>query len=238
MRSKILVLVCAAAVEVAMVTGCATTAQKTSVQAQAEDIQRPQFETFELPLPSEGSLWTDAGSTKLFGDMRASEIGDLVTVRISEKPTGKLSAKTETSRDSSVDAGIDDLLGYMKALQAKNPPNFDRKSMFKASFKPSFVGEGKNNRQGEVEAYVTARVVQVLPNGHLRILGKQEIRVNNETQYIALSGIIRPEDIDTNNEIQSAYIADARIAYSGKGVIADKQRPGWLTRVLDNAWPF
>ncbi len=237
MRPKILVPIAIVAVVMATLSGCATTPQKAAVQTQAEDIQRPRFETFELPLPSEGSLWTDAGSTKLFGDMRASQIGDLVTVRISEKPTGELSAKTETSRDSSMEAGIDDLLGYMKALEGKNS-RLDRKSLFKASFKPSFIGEGRNNREGELEAYVTARVVQVLPNGNLRILGKQEIRVNNETQYITLSGIIRPEDIDTNNEIQSAYVADARIAYSGKGVIADKQRPGWLMRVVDNAWPF
>lgn len=237
MRSKILVLICMVAAGVAIFPGCATTPQKTSVQAQAEDIQRPQFEPFEVPLPSEGSLWTDHGSTRLFGDMRASQIGDLVTVRISEKPRGALSAKTETSRDSSMEASIDDLLGYMKVLEGKNS-RLDRKSMLKANFKPSFVGEGKNNRDGELEAYVTARVVQVLPNANLRIFGKQEIRVNNETQYITLSGIIRPEDIDTNNEIQSAYVADARIAYSGKGVIADKQRPGWLMRVVDHAWPF
>jgi len=237
MKPKILVPIGIVAAVMAALSGCAATPQKTSVQAQAEDIQRPRFEIFELPLPSEGSLWTDAGSTKLFGDMRASQIGDLVTVRISEKPTGELSAKTETSRDSSMEAGIDDLLGYMKALEGKNS-RLDRKSLFKANFKPSFIGEGRNNREGELEAYVTARVVQVLPNGNLRISGKQEIRVNNETQYITLSGIIRPEDIDTNNEIQSAYVADARIAYSGKGVIADKQRPGWLMRVVDNAWPF
>jgi len=237
MKPKILVPIGIVAAVMATLSGCATTPQKASVEAQAEDIQRPRFETFELPLPSEGSLWTDAGSTKLFGDMRASQIGDLVTVRISEKPRGKLSAKTETSRDSGIEAGIDDLLGYMKALEGKNS-RLDRKSMFKANLKSDFVGEGKNNRDGELEAYVTARVVQVLPNGNLRIFGKQEIRVNNETQYITLSGIIRPEDVDTNNEIQSAYVADARIAYSGKGVIADKQRPGWLMRVVDNAWPF
>jgi len=237
MKLKILVPIGIVAAVMATLSGCATTPPEVSVQAQAEDIQRPRFETFELPLPSEGSLWTDAGSTKLFGDMRASQIGDLVTVRISEKPTGELSAKTETARDSSIGAGIDDLLGYMKALQEKNP-NFDRKNMFNADFKSDFIGEGKNNREGQLEAYVTARVIQVLPNGNLRIFGKQEIRVNNETQYITLSGIIRPEDIDTNNEIQSAYVADARIAYAGKGVIADKQRPGWLMRVVDKAWPF
>ena len=135
-------------------------------------------------------------------------------------------------------------MGYMKALEDKNKKSgtdssrFDRTSMFKANFKPSFTGQGTNNREGELDAYVTARVVQVLANSNLRILGRQEIMVNNETQHITISGIIRTEDIDTNNEVQSTYVADARIEYSGKGVIADKQRPGWLMRVLDRVWPF
>jgi flagellar L-ring protein precursor FlgH len=200
-------------------------------------LQGPGFETFEPPAPSEGSLWAEAGSTRLFVDIRAREVGDLVTVRISEKPTGKLNAKSETSRDSSIEAGITDLLGYLKAVQGNNA-NFDRTSMFKANFKPSFKGEGTSNRQGELDAYITARVIQVMANGNLRISGRQEIKVNNEVQYITLSGIIRPEDINTNNEVQSTFIADARIEYSGKGVIADRQRPGWLMRTLDYIWPF
>ena len=244
MTSKIAILICSTLAGITILSGCATTAQKTSVQALTDNTQSPEFETLQQPAPAEGSLWADAGSTSLFVDMRARHVGDLVTVRISEKPTGKLYAKTKTSRDSSIAAGITALLGYMKALEEKNKKSgastsrLDRTSMFKANFTPSFTGEGTNDRTGELDAYITARVVQVLPNGNLRISGKQEIKVNNETQYITISGIIYPEDIDVNNQIQSTYVADARIEYSGKGVIADKQRPGWLMRILDHVWPF
>ena len=244
MKAGISVLVCVVVVGMTILSGCATTAQMAAPEVQTEETQGPQFETMSPVVSSEGSLWTDTGSIRLFSDMRAREVGDLVTVRISEKPTGKLYAQTQTSRDSSIEAGITDALGYMKALEDKNKKSgtdssrFDRTSMFKANFKPSFTGQGTNNREGELDAYVTARVVQVLANGNLRILGRQEIMVNNETQHITISGIIRTEDIDTNNEVQSTYVADARIEYSGKGVIADKQRPGWLMRVLDRVWPF
>jgi flagellar L-ring protein precursor FlgH len=221
-------------------SGCASTVGKVdtaSVQAPVGDIQGSQLEAYPLPEPSEGSLWADAGSTKLFVDMRAREVGDLVTVQISETPSAKLDANTKTSRDSSIEAGITDLLGYMKALEEKNK-RLDRTSMFKSNFKTSFDGKGSSDRSGTVIASITARVVQVLPNGNLRISGKREVRVNNETQYITISGIIRPEDIEQDNVIQSTYVADARVEYTGKGVIADKQRPGWLTRILDHVWPF
>jgi flagellar L-ring protein precursor FlgH len=127
-------------------------------------------------------------------------------------------------------------MGVMEGIGGKHA--LDRTSMFKANFKPSFTGEGSNNRDGELDAYITARVIQVLSSGNMRIRGRQEIKVNSETQHITISGIIRPEDIDTNNEVQSTYVADARIEYSGQGAIADKQRPGWLMRALDHIWPF
>lgn len=237
MKSRIALLSCVASMMLTIFSACATTGRKPPVQVDNYDMRGPGFETLEPYVPSEGSLWAEAGSTRLFVDMRAREVGDLVTVRISEKPTGKLYAKTQTSRDSSIEAGITDFLGYLKQLQADRP-DLDRTSLFKAKFKPSFKGQGTNDREGELDAYITARVIEVFPNGNLRISGKQEIKVNNETQYISISGIIRPEDISTNNEIQSTYIADARIEYSGKGVIADKQHPGWLIRILDFIWPF
>ena len=81
-------------------------------------------------------------------------------------------------------------------------------------------------------------VTKVLPNGNLVIIGKREIRVNQETQYITLSGIVRPDDIGPTNEVSSTYMADAKIVYSGTGPLADKQRPGWLGRAIDHVWPF
>ncbi|MCU0595896.1 MAG: flagellar basal body L-ring protein FlgH, partial [Desulfobacterota bacterium] len=79
---------------------------------------------------------------------------------------------------------------------------------------------------------------RVFPNGYLYIRGKREIWVNNEKQYILLSGTIRPEDINAKNEVASTYVADAEIVYAGVGPVADKQKPGWLGRVVDYVWPF
>ncbi len=124
---------------------------------------------------------------------------------------------------------------YKLLNRAQNPGTDD---LMLASLGLKFDGKGSSDRKGHVKAYVSALVEFVLPNGNLYIKGGREIRVNNETQYINISGIIRPEDISSSNEISSAYVADARIAYSGKGPVADKQKPGWLGRVVDHVWPF
>ena len=87
-------------------------------------------------------------------------------------------------------------------------------------------------------SYVSAVVLQVFPNGNMLISGRREVKVNSETEYITLSGIVRAEDISTANEVSSAYVAEAKISYSGKGPVADKQRPGWLMGVIDYVWPF
>ncbi|MDD5434003.1 MAG: flagellar basal body L-ring protein FlgH, partial [Nitrospira sp.] len=99
-------------------------------------------------------------------------------------------------------------------------------------------GSGTTSRSSQLTAVMTAKVLDVLPNGNLVIDGKHEVSVNNETQIISISGIIRPEDIGPGNTILSTYIADAKITYSGSGVISDKQRVGWLVRVMDFIWPF
>ena len=87
-------------------------------------------------------------------------------------------------------------------------------------------------------ATVAARVVNVLPDGLLRIEGARQTKVNNETQYLVVAGLIRSRDVASDNSVLSTQIADAQISYYGEGVIADKQKPGWLTRLLDNIWPF
>jgi flagellar L-ring protein precursor FlgH len=237
MRFKVLTTAFIFLLGVIVLSGCVTTpSQSKNLQAHTQDVRGYEFETLKAPVPSEGSLWTDGSSRGLFADSRAMQVGDLVTIRVSEKPSGSLSAKTNTSRDSSIDAGITNFLGIMETY-GKNH-SLDPDHLFKANIENEFKGDGSNSRDGELDAYITARVIQVLSNGNLRILGRQEIQVNTETQHITVSGIVRPEDINTNNEVQSTYIADARIEYSGQGSIADKQKPGWLMRALDHVWPF
>ena len=167
-------------------------------------------------------------------------MGDVVTVRIVEDPEATLNANTKTSRSSSLGAKLK-FLGYMQALAAKNPnlaQNAGEDELIKSSINSSFDGKGTSDRDGHLSAYITARVVKVLPNRNLYINGIREIRVNHELQYITLSGIVRPEDISSSNEVVSTYIADARITYSGVGVVSDKQHPGWLSRIMDYVWPF
>lgn len=192
---------------------------------------------YTQPIPEEGSLWTNS-SQMLFSDNKARQVGDTVIVDIIENTSSSMDVNTETSRDSSIDAGISDLMGTMRYIKARNP-NFDvNDRLIGASFSNSFKGEGTSDRKGQVTASIAARVMEVFPNEHVRIYGKREMKVNNETQYITVSGIIRQGDIDALNHVKSTYLADARIEYSGRGVLADKQKVGWLTRIIDNIWPF
>lgn len=217
-------------------TGCASTPKQ--VPEPMQEVSR--LPEYTPPKQEQGSLWSSAGGTELFPDSRARKVGDIITVRVVEDPEAALKANTSTSRSSSA-AGTLKFLGYMDALAEKNPrlaqiPGEDE--LINAALTSQFTGTGGSDRDGHVKAYVTAVVTQVFPNGNLYIDGRREIRVNNETQFIAISGIIRPGDISPSNEIASTFVANARIVYAGSGAIADKQKPGWLGRVVDNVWPF
>jgi flagellar L-ring protein precursor FlgH len=101
-----------------------------------------------------------------------------------------------------------------------------------------FSGSGETTRTGSLSATITARIVDVLPNGNLAVEGKRELYVNNEKKEILVQGIVRTKDIAYDNSILSTQIADAKIIYTGIGVVGEKQTPGWLARVLDTVWPF
>jgi len=232
---------CLIGIAILFLAGCASR-PKTSYNYRAEmnRVQEPSFPEYRPPEVDEGSLWSEERGMDLFSDIRARRVGDTVTVRIVEDPKAKLNANTNTSRSSSLDAKLK-FLGYMQYLAEKNPrlaQNPGGEALINSSLDTAFDGEGTSEREGNVSAYITAMVVKVLPNGNLYISGKREIKVNNELQYITISGIIRPEDVSTSNEVASTYVADARVAYSGVGPISDKQSPGWLGRIVDHVWPF
>jgi flagellar L-ring protein FlgH len=189
---------------------------------------------------TEASLFRESRYYGFFQDLRAHKVGDLVTINIVETSKASKQADTKTGRTSSIDAGISNLLGYEGKMKSSLglPKSFDNTAMFKASMGNNFDGSGSTSRDESMTASITARVMEVLPNGNLVIEGTRKIRVNNETQNITLSGIIRRMDISPDNTVLSTYIANARIAYTGNGPVSDKQRPGWLARILDLVWPF
>jgi len=201
-----------------------------------------------LPADNNGSLWQARSSFNgLFIDTKARNIGDIVTVKIEESAQAMNRANTETERSSGVEAGIEKLFGIEDWWQGEILPDvndhwpkidpFGNPSV-KGTMKSDFKGDGETSRSGNLEAYITCRVVDVMANGNLRIVGTREVMVNHENQLIILSGTIRPRDISDTNVIKSTFISDAKIAYSGSGVVDDRQRPGWLANLLNNVWPF
>ena len=219
--------------------GCAAGRKETTPIK--EDIG---YEIRETPQEKhEGSLWEENGPlSELFINPKARNVGDIITVSIVESASASNNASTETSRDSSLQGGIDNLFNmekrYPSAHPFFNPFNYSSRAAVKGGLKSDFKGDGTTTRNGSLTAYITARVTDVLPNGNLKIVGTREVAVNGETQIITLSGIVRPRDVSPDNTVQSTYICDARITYSGTGIINDRQRPGWLANLLNKAWPF
>jgi len=216
----------------ALLTSCARQSQEVIV------IPEPFAEpVMAAPQPlSPGSLWTD-NESNLLADVKATRVGDIVTVIIQEKASASKQASTATDRSSGMSAGISSLFGYENVLQEKNP-NLDMSALVDTSFNNSFSGSGKTTRSENLVATLTTQVIDVYPNGNLKIRGGKSVTVNNESQIIYLTGIIRPYDVTSDNTIDSGSILNAQIAYTGKGAISDKQKPGWLMRILDNTWPF
>lgn len=176
---------------------------------------------------SPGSLWAPAAKySDMFSDHKARQVGDLITIQISESSSADKQAKTDTSKDSSIASSVTDFLGFHVHPQVQT------------SSASTFTGDGETSRSGTLTAVVSARIVRVLPEGNFVIRGKKQIRVNDESQYIMASGIIRPVDIQGDNSVLSANVADLKVEYYGKGILGDQQDKGILAKAFDKIWPF
>jgi len=187
---------------------------------------------------SDGSLWVNTYSSRLFENMyRASKLGDTVTIVVAENSQAVGTGNTTSNRKLDQTNTIDDLGGVMTKLvglfSALNPA-----SLITAHTESKFQGDGSTGRTGKLNARMTAQIMQVLQNGNMVIKGDQRIKVNKEDQVLIVEGIIRPYDILPDNTVLSSSLADARITYTGFGVVANRQSPGWLVKVLDHVWPF
>ena len=198
---------------------------------------------------NEGSLWQDDSPlSALFISQKARKAGDIVTVNIVEASSASNKAGTITDRESSLSGGIDTIFGFENEFNSNdkyrgirkyfNPFSVAGAATIKGSLASEFDGSGATERSGNLNAYITARVTEVLPGGNLQITGVREVEINNEKLIITLTGVIRPRDISPENVILSTYISDAKISYSGSGVIDDRQRPGWLANLINAVWPF
>jgi flagellar L-ring protein precursor FlgH len=194
------------------------------------------------PVSPDGSLWKDQAT--LYEDRKAKRVNDLITIIISETTTASKKAATNAKRNSTGAYGVTDVFGMNTDLGVQTLPLL--KQYFSGKFTPSvsgsatsaFAGAGDTSRTGTLTASISAKVLEVLPNSNMVIESRKEVVVNNEKEIVVIRGIIRPDDITTNNTISSAFVADAQIYLVGDGVLDDKQSQGWLVRFLDKVWPF
>ena len=198
--------------------------------------------TMPMPAPvraerSPNSLWR-AGSRAFFKDLRASHVGDIVTVTVSVADSVDLDNKTQRTRTNSEGATLPNFLGYEQALDAIFPESVTNASLVSATSNTGTLGDGKIDRTDSITTKVAAIVTQVLPNGNLVIEGRQETRVNAEVRELSITGIVRPQDITTSNTINFEQIAEARLAYGGRGILTDLQTPRYGQQIHDILFPF
>jgi len=202
------------------------------------------YKPVQMPMPAmehasfaPNSLWR-TGSRAFFKDQRARLVGDLVTVKVKVTDRAQLDNSTKRSRKNGEDFGADNIFGFEGKLGAVLPKGADSASLLKLDSEGSSEGTGSVRRAEQLSTNVAAVVTQTLPNGNLVIEGKQEIRVNFEVRELIVAGVIRPEDIESDNTIESTKIAQARIAYGGRGQITDVQQPRYGQQVMDILLPF
>jgi flagellar L-ring protein precursor FlgH len=203
---------------------------------------KPAYKPVQMPMPTPqpvtynpNSLWR-TGSRAFFKDQRAHQIGDILTVKVNINDTAQFANETQRSRTTTEDSAITNFLG---ANTIANPAKAVLPgALLTTNGDSSTDGKGSINRQEELQTNVAAVVTQMLPNGNLVIEGKQEIKVNFEVRELVVAGIVRPEDIDSDNTIDLPKIAEARVAYGGRGQITDFQQPPYGQQVMDVILPF
>lgn len=189
-----------------------------------------------------GSLFAASEEEPLFSDSRARRVGDIVVVKLVENTKAQNKAETTANKDGSNNYQVNAMLGksrsgFLPLVSVGPEPRIGAPALSTTSVS-DLSATGKTKRENYVTTSLAARVLRVLPGGLLQIEGAREIRVNEETEYMVVRGMIRAKDVDAENSILSTQIADASIEYYGRGVLADKQKPGWFTRLMDNIWPF
>jgi len=203
---------------------------------------KPGYKPVSMPMPTPqpasynpNSLWRN-GSRAFFNDQRAQQVGDILTVRVNINDTAQFQDQTQLQRTATTDSGISNFIG---ANTITNPAKAILPgSIINAQSNYQSDGTGNINRQDQIVTNVAAVVTQVLPNGNMVIDGKQEVRLNTELRELIVAGVVRPEDIESDNTIDLAKVAEARVAYGGKGELTDIQRQPWGQHALEVILPF
>ncbi|MGD0866008.1 MAG: flagellar basal body L-ring protein FlgH [Rhizomicrobium sp.] len=183
---------------------------------------------------AENSLWMQ-GAHAFFHDPRASHVGDLITVDVTIADAAQVSNATTRTRANTDTANMTNFFGLENLITKDGA---DPASMVDMGSNTSNAGTGVINRSETINLTLAAIVLQLLPNGNLVITGHQQVLVNNEMRDLQVSGIVRTEDITSDNTVNLAQVAEARIAYGGKGQITDVQQPRYGSQLFDIIMPW
>jgi flagellar L-ring protein precursor FlgH len=237
---------------VALLGGCATMDQIASVgetpklTAIENPTVQPGYQPVSMPMPPPEQAYYQPNSLfsnqakGFFKDQRAHKVGDILLVQVTIADKAQIANTTASSRSGANGAGVGGVLGSLFTAAAGAGPlaAVDPSKAVDVNSTMANTGAGSVNRSETVDTQVAAVVTQVLANGNLVIEGHQEVRVNFEIRDLIVAGIVRPEDIGSDNTIPSSKIAEARIAYGGRGQITDVQQPRYGQQVMDAILPF
>jgi flagellar L-ring protein precursor FlgH len=232
-----------------MLTGCAALSDRIRQLGEPPALSpvdnptaKPGYKPVQMPMPTPqpvvynpNSLWR-SGSRAFFNDQRAHIVGDILTVKVNFNDTAVFQDQTQLTRSTTEDTEITNFIGANtigNAAKAVLPG-----SVLTASGNSQMNGQGTINRQDQLVTNVAAVVTQVLPNGNMVIEGKQEVRLNSEIRELIVAGVVRPEDIQSDNAIDLSKIAEARLAYGGRGTLTNIQQERWGQQAVDIILPF
>lgn len=211
-------------------TGCSSSSVLTR---QGEPEFAPAHPATQVsPVQHNGSIYMSSVPRPLFEDIKARQVGDLLTVILDEQTDASKSASTGITKANTTDIAAPTVFGQNPSFQG-NPLSTGLESS------SDFSGESDSSQSNKLRGSITVTVAEVLPNGNLRIQGEKWIAINQGDEYVRLRGIVRPVDIGPANTVYSTQVADAQISYRGKGATADSNAIGWLARFfISPVWPF
>jgi flagellar L-ring protein FlgH len=249
MSKRTVLLRCALLSTVALVSSSCSTLEQLKHLGETPPLSpmknptsEPGYKPVQMPMPTPqpasynpNSLWRN-GSRAFFNDQRAHQVGDILTVKVNINDTAEFQDQTQLQRSTTEDSEITNFIG---ANTITNPAKAVLPgSLLTTNGNTQMNGNGTINRQDQLLTNVAAVVTQVLPNGNMVIEGKQEIRLNSEMRELLVAGVARPEDIESDNTIELPKIAEARVAYGGKGTLTNIQTAPWGQQVTNVLLPF
>lgn len=221
---KTLVLI---GLSVAFLAGCDTLPKRDM------DFSPVQPANLRPPPANNGAIYQSNYDMRLFEDHAARRVGDVLTVTLNERTNALKRADLATSKDTSISVSAPYLMGV-------NPATIlGQDVQTEIATAQSFAGAGDATQSNQLTGSISVTVVEVLPNGNLKVRGEKRVALNDGSEYVRLSGIVRPIDIDVANIVPSSKVADATIMYTGDGAVADSNKMGWIARFFNSPFfPF